>query len=48
MGVLTKRRQNREEVDYDLWEPSSGEVETYLKRAEEFVEETDRHISRAE
>ena len=48
VGLLTKLRQNREEADYDLWEPSSGEVQTYLKRAEEFVEETDRHINRAE
>ena len=48
VGLLTKLRQNREEADYDLWEPSPGGVETYLKQAEEFVEASARRISRAE
>ena len=48
VGLLTKLRQNREEADYDLWEPSSGEVETYLKRAEEFVQAAARQVGGAE
>jgi uncharacterized protein (UPF0332 family) len=44
VGLLTKLRQNREEADYDLWQPSSEEVETYFKRAEEFVDASARTI----
>ena len=48
VGLLTKLRQNREEADYDLWKPSSGEVETHLKQAAEFVEAPVRRVRRAE
>ena len=48
VGLLTKLGQNREEADYDLWEPSPGGIETYLEQAEEFVEASARRISRAE
>ena len=44
VGLLTKLRQNREEADYDLREPSSDAVETYLERAEKSVEASARTI----
>ncbi|MFP4228167.1 MAG: HEPN domain-containing protein [Salinivenus sp.] len=44
VGLLTKLRQNREEVDYNLREPSSDEIKTYLDRAEEFIEVSARRI----
>jgi uncharacterized protein (UPF0332 family) len=44
VGLLTKLRQNREEADYNLREPSAEELETYLERAEEFVEASTRAI----
>jgi uncharacterized protein (UPF0332 family) len=46
VGLLTKLRQNREEADYNLWEPSSEEIEAYLERAEEFIEASARRIGR--
>jgi len=47
VGLLTKLRQNREEADYNLREPSSDEIETYLERAEEFVEASVRRIGKS-
>jgi uncharacterized protein (UPF0332 family) len=44
VGLLTKLRQNREEADYDLREPSSDALEAYLEWAEEFVEASARAI----
>lgn len=44
VSLMTKLRQSREEADYDLREPSSDAVETYLERAEEFVEASARTI----
>lgn len=44
VGLMTKLRQNREEADYDLREPSPDALETYLERAEEFVEASARAI----
>ena len=44
VGLLTKLCQNREDADYDLREPSSDAVETYLERAEKSVEASARTI----
>jgi uncharacterized protein (UPF0332 family) len=38
VGLMTKLRQNREEVDYKLRRPDSKEVERYLGEAEAFIE----------
>lgn len=37
VGLLTKLRQNREEADYRLQEPSVEETKKCLDRAENFV-----------
>ena len=47
-GLLTKLRQQREEVDYNLRRPSREAVEDFLGRAEQFVEQAEALVAEAE
>jgi uncharacterized protein (UPF0332 family) len=44
-GLLTKLRQQREEVDYNLRRPSRETVEDFLERAEELVQQAEAIIT---
>ena len=44
-GLLTKLRQQREEVDYNLRRPSRETVNDFLERAEEFVQQAENIIT---
>jgi uncharacterized protein (UPF0332 family) len=44
-GLLTKLRQQREEVDYNLRRPSRKTVNDFLERAEEFVQQAEKVVT---
>ena len=46
-GLLTKLRQQREEVDYNLRRPSRETVEDFLGRVKQFVEQAESVIAAA-
>jgi uncharacterized protein (UPF0332 family) len=46
VGLLTKLRQNREEADYRLQEPSVEETKKCLERAKKFVESVTHQVER--
>ena len=47
VGLLTKLRQNRREVDYDLRAPTTEQVERYVARVEEFIEAAETRVAGA-